>query len=57
MGAVAWQGGGWGKGAAMEPHVCTLAGVRALRGSLQAETAFPEALQSGNGTMKDGESR
>lgn len=45
VGAVAWQGGGRGKGAAMEPHGCNPAGARVRQGSLQAETAFPEDLQ------------
>lgn len=56
MGAVAWQGGGRGMGAATVPHGCNPAGARAHRGSLQAETAFPEDLQNGNRKMKDGES-
>lgn len=47
VGAGAWQGGGRGKGAATEPHGCNPAGARVHRGSLQAETAFPEDLQSG----------
>lgn len=38
-----------------EPHGCNLAGARVLRGSLQAETAFPEDLQGGDRMMKGGE--
>lgn len=56
MGAEAWQGGGRGKGAEMEPHGCNPAGVGVRRGSLQTEKAFPEDLQSGHRMMKAGES-
>lgn len=55
VGAGAWLGGGRGKDAATEPRVCNQAGAKASLGSLQAETAFPEDLQSEDRMIKHGE--
>ena len=48
MGAVAWRGGARGTGATMERRGCIPAEATALRGSHQAETAFPEDLKTQN---------